>query len=294
MAFASPASAEIRVFACEPEWAALAREVGGRNVKAFSATHAQQDPHHIRAKPSLIASMRRTDLLFCSGGGLEIGWLPLLLQQAASATLQPGRPGHLMALDYVTVREKPTVIDRSLGDIHPEGNPHVHLDARNMEALAQELARRLAIVDPPNAQVYARRAESFTQAWSKSLAGWKSKAATLKGMPVIVHHKSWAYLIHWLGLTEVATLEPRPGIQPTPGHLNKLLRISRAQPVKAILRTPYDPPEAADWLSSKTGIPVLTLPYTVERNAGPGGLQAMFDETIAQLKAANRASNAGR
>jgi zinc/manganese transport system substrate-binding protein len=291
---ALPAAAEVRVFACEPEWAALAREVGGGKIDAFSATHARQDPHHIRARPGLIASMRRADLLFCSGGGLEIGWLPILLRQSAPGNLQPGRPGHLMASDHVTVLEKPAVLDRSLGDIHPEGNPHVHLDARNMAPLAMALARRLKAADASGAAVYARQADAFVRGWSELLAEWEPRAAKLKGMPVIVHHKSWAYLVHWLGLTQIATLEPRPGIQPTPAHLNALLRLARARPVRAILRTPYDPPEASDWLSSRTGIPVLTLPYTVAKDAGPGALRALFDETIALLKAASSENNAGR
>ena len=293
IALASPASAETSVFSCEPEWAALAREVGGGNVKAYSGTHARQDPHHIRAKPSLIAAIRKADLLICSGAGLEIGWLPILLRRGAPAELQPGRPGHLMASEHVNVLEKPTVIDRSLGDIHPEGNPHVHLDARNLVPIARELARRLQTVDTTNAATYARRTETFVRKWSRLLAEWKIRAATLEGMPVIVHHKSWAYLIQWLGLKEVGTLEPRPGIQPTPAHLTKLLSQSRTRPAKAILRTPYDPPEASDWLSAKTGIPVLTLPFTVEKEADRDALQALFDTTLDMLERANRKGHAG-
>lgn len=292
MAFASPASADLRVFACEPEWAALSREVGGGTLTAFSATHKRQDPHHVRAKPSLIAAMRRADLLFCSGAGLEVGWLPILLRQSAPASLQPGKTGHLMAADHVNVLEIPTVIDRSLGDIHPEGNPHVHLDPRNIIPLARELSRRLAIVDPPNAAAYARQADDFGRGWEQKLAGWEERAAKLKGMPVIVHHKSWAYLVEWLGLKQVATLEPRPGIQPTPSHLNAVLQTARAQPVKAILRTPYDPPDASEWLSAKVGVPALALSYTVEKNAAPGSLAAMFDEMLTQLENANKVGNA--
>lgn len=288
VAYASPATAGIRVFACEPEWAALAREIGGKHIEAFSATHSRQDPHHIRARPSLIASMRRADLLFCSGAGLEIGWLPILLQQAAAANLQPGQPGHLLAADYVTMLEKPQVLDRALGDIHPEGNPHVHLDARNIAPLAQELSRRLSAVDPPNAHHYAQRTRVFLNSWQQNLARWAELTSELRGMPVIVHHKTWAYLAQWLGLKTVAALEPLPGMQPTPRHLETLLKISRRQMVKAIIRTPYDPPGASDWLSYKTKIPVLTLPYTVDRNAQTGGLKKLFSETIAQLRAANR------
>jgi len=294
MAFASPASAEISVFSCEPEWEALVREVGGGNVKAYSGTHSRQDPHHIRAKPSLIAAIRHADLLICSGAGLEVGWLPILLRRGARAELQPGQPGHLMASKYVRVLEKPAIVDRSLGDIHPEGNPHVHLDARNLVPIAHELARRLQTVDTTNAAAYAQRTEAFARKWSRLLAEWEIRAATLEGMPVIVHHKSWAYLIQWLGLKEVGTLEPRPGIQPTPAHLTKLLSRSRTRPAKAILRTPYDPPEASDWLSAKTGIPVLTLPFTVEKESEPGALQALFENTLNMLEGVNQKSHAQR
>jgi zinc/manganese transport system substrate-binding protein len=287
MALPSPSAAEVTVFACEPEWAALTREVGGNEVDAFSATHARQDPHHIRARPSLIARIRRADLLVCSGAGLEVGWLPILLQRGAPARIQPGRPGHLMAAAHVTVLEKPAVLDRSLGDIHPEGNPHLHLDARNMIPVARELARRLGAIDSANAATYTTRADAFARAWSRSLAAWGQRAARLKGMPVIVHHKSWIYLIRWLGLDEVASLEAKPGIPPTAAHLNDVLRLARSRSVKVILRTPYEPPEASEWLSGKTGIPALVLPYTVERDAKAGALRALFDETIALLERAN-------
>jgi zinc/manganese transport system substrate-binding protein len=288
------ASADIRVFACEPEWAALVREIGGDKVEAFSATHTRQDPHHIRARPSLIASIRRSELLFCSGGGLEAGWLPVLLRQGASKNLQPGQQGYLMAAEHVDILGKPAVLDRSLGDLHPEGNPHVHLDPRNMAPLAQELARRLAAVDQSNAAIYLRRADDFERSWSQSLARWDETAAKLKGMPVIAHHTTWAYLSDWLGLKEVAMLEPRPGIPATPSHLAHLLQLSRAQPIQAIVRTPFDPPEPSNWLSAKTGIPVLTLPYSVEKSAGAGALWALFEETISLLEAARSKQDIGR
>lgn len=282
------ALAEVNVFACEPEWAALAAEVGGNHVAAFSATTAGQDPHHIRARPSLIARIRRADLVFCSGAGLEAGWLPVLMRRGAPAGVQPGRPGHLMAADQVALLERPATVDRSQGDVHPEGNPHVHLDPRNILKIASALAGRLAAIDPANAAAYAAQAKDFEARWSAALAGWQRRAGALGGMPVILHHKSWTYLVHWIGLREVATLEPKPGLPPTVSHLEELLRRTRAEPVKAILRTPYDPAEASAWLSARTGIPALLLPYTVGGDEGTTDLFALFERTLAALEKANR------
>ena len=289
-----PVRADVKVFACEPEWAALAREVGGDKVSAFSATSHRQDPHYIRARPSLIARIRQADLVFCSGGGLEVGWLPILLQRGAPVRVQPGQLGHLMAVDHVTVREKPRIVDRSLGDIHPEGNPHVHLDARNIVPLAREVARRLSAIDVANASTYSNRADRFVAGWQDALADWQARARSLRGLPVVVHHKTWTYLIDWLGLNEVETLEAKPGIPPTPAHLNSLLKLMRSQPAEAILRTPYDPPDAANWLSEKTGIVVSVPPYTVHRDAGPGALRVMFDEIIKLLTTVRPMSHAGQ
>lgn len=287
MALSSPAAADLRIFACEPEWAALARDVGGDKVTAFSATHARQDPHHIRARPSLVAQIRRADLVFCSGADLEVGWLPLLMQRGARAGVQPGTDGYLMAAEHVPVLEKPTVLDRSLGDLHPGGNPHVHLNPNNLVILANELSRRLIKLDPPNTEYYRSRLATFQKDWRTAMAGWKSRKAALSGLPIIVHHKSFTYLIEWAGLNEVATLEVKPGIPPTASHLNGLLQIARSQKVKAILRTSYDPADASEWLSSKTGISALTLPYTVEKDAPPGALAKLFDQTISILEKAH-------
>lgn len=290
MALPSPAAADLRVFACEPEWAALAREVGGEKINAFSATHPRQDPHHIRARPSLVAQIRRADLVFCSGADLEVGWLPLLMRRGAGPSVQPGATGYLMAADHVPVLEKPTVVDRSLGDVHPSGNPHVHLDPRNLAILANELSRRLIRLDPTNTDYYRNRLDAFQKDWQMAMDRWKPRISKLSGLRIIVHHKSFTYLNNWIGLNEVATLEVKPGIPPTASHLNDLLQTARSQKVKVILRAPYDPADASDWLSSKTGIPALMLPYTVEKAASPDALIQLFDRTITLLEKAHAGS----
>ncbi len=281
------ASAELRIFACEPEWAALAREIGGDKISAYSATHDKQDPHHIRARPSLIAKIRRADMVFCSGAGLEIGWLPLLMQRGARSKVRAGKPGYFKAAQHVSVREKPVVVDRSLGDVHPEGNPHVHLDPENIILLARELAKRLIAIDPENASVFSANLRNFEKQWAENIKQWRKQSASLKNMPVIVHHKSWTYLIAWLGLKEIGTLEAKPGIPPTASHLQSLLRTTAATKPKAILRTPYDQAAPSNWFSQKASIPALVLPFTVPRGAKPGALKTLFDNILSQLIRAN-------
>ncbi|MCY4230696.1 MAG: zinc ABC transporter substrate-binding protein, partial [Alphaproteobacteria bacterium] len=247
VALLSPAAAdaEVRILACEPEWAALAEEIGGDDVVVHSATHGSQDAHHIRARPSLIAKVRRASVLFCSGADLEVGWLPVLLERGAGRILQPGQPGHIMAADHVEVLEHPTVLDRSLGDIHPGGNPHVHLDPRNVSILGEVLADRLSRIDPERASAYWQRLISFQARWAEAMVGWRARADALDGMKVFVHHKAWVYLLRWAGLERVSALERVSGVPPTASHLAEVLELARNSGAKAILRAPYDPENAA-------------------------------------------------
>ena len=284
VALAFPATAEVRVFACEPEWAALAEAVGGGDVVVHSATHGGQDAHHVRARPSLIARVRRADVLFCSGAELESGWLPVLMQRGARHQVQPGQPGHIMAADHVPILDRPEIIDRSLGDIHPSGNPHVHLDPRNVATLASELARRLEHIDPENAEAYRARLASFQAGWAEALERWSGRVARLQGMKVVVYHEAWVYLLRWAGLTRVAALEALPGIPPSAAHLQGVLERARAAGAEAILRAPYEPRDASSWLSARTGIPVVELPYTVGGHPEATDLISLFDVTLTLLE----------
>lgn len=281
-----PAAAQspVRVLACEPEWAALAREIGGSDVIVHSATHGRQDAHYIRARPSLLAKVRRADILFCSGAELEVGWLPVLLQRGARNVVQPGQPGHIMAADHVEVLERPEVIDRSLGDIHPGGNPHVHLDPRNIVILAEVLANRLVHMDPSNANAYHDRLASFQARWSDAMAGWRERAERLHGMEVIVYHKAWPYLLNWSGLERVAALERVSGIPPAAQHLAQVVESARNSGAKVIIRAPFEPVDASNWLSEKTAIPVVELPFTVGGHPEVQDLFSLFDVTLTLLE----------
>src|SRR5438093_11436683 len=177
----TPAHAALRVFACEPEWGALAQELGGNLVDVAVATSALQDPHQIQAKPSLIARARNADLVVCTGAELEIGWLPVLLQQSGNAKVQPGQPGNFAAADFVRKLEVPALVDRSQGDVHAGGHPHIQTDPRNIAQVATALGTRLQQVDPAHAADYAKRQADFTQRWQQAMTRWSTQAAPLKG-----------------------------------------------------------------------------------------------------------------
>lgn len=284
MSFIVPAHAALKVFTCEPEWASLVQELGGTQVTVTSATTALQDPHHIEARPSLIAKTRQADLLVCTGAGLEAGWLPALLRTAGNARVQPGQPGFFEAARTVTLLESRTRADRADGDVHPEGNPHLHLDARNIARVAEQLAARLKQLDPANAAHYETRHQDFARRWQAALSRWEHEAAPLKGMSVVFHHRSWVYLAHWWGLREVGVLEPKPGLPPTAAHLTQLLTQLKTQPARAILRSAYEDGRADMWLAERANIPAVVLPYTVGAE-GAVDLFKLFDISLARLKA---------
>jgi zinc/manganese transport system substrate-binding protein len=285
---AMPARAALNVFACEPEWAALAQELGGDRITAYSATTAQQDAHRIEARPSLIARMRSADLVVCTGSDYEAGWLPLLLTQSGNAKVRAGSDGYFEASQFVAKLEIPKVVDRSQGDVHPGGNPHVQTDARNILRIAEALTARLAKVDATNAQVYSARGKDFLQRWQAAIARWEQQAQPIRGARIVVYHREYSYLINWLGLVEAGSLEPKPGLPPTPGHLATLLGQMQKEPARWIVYSPYNDPRAAQFLSERAKIPALMLPFTVGGSERAKDLFGLFDDSIARLLAAGK------
>jgi zinc/manganese transport system substrate-binding protein len=281
-----PAHAALRILACEPEWSALAEALGGDLVDVTVATSALQDPHQIQAKPSLIARTRSADLVVCTGAELEIGWLPVLLQQAGNAKVQPGQPGNFAAADYVRKLEVPSQVDRSQGDVHAAGNPHIQTDPRNIALVAAALGARLAEVDPAHASQYAQRQADFMKKWREAIARWTAQAAPLKGAPVVSQHKAFVYLYDWLGMREVAVLEPKPGVEPSASHLEEVLAALKGTPVRMVLYSAYQDPRPSEWLSSNAAIPAVKMPFTVGGTDGAKDLFGLFDDTLARLLAA--------
>jgi zinc/manganese transport system substrate-binding protein len=282
LAASSPAVA-LNIFACEPEWGALAKELAGAEARIYVATTALQDPHRVEARPSLIARARSADLVICTGAELEASWLPLVLSQSGNSRIQPGQPGYLEAAGAVELRDRPARLDRAMGDVHAAGNPHLHLDPRNVAKVAAALAERMGQLDPAKASQYRSRFEEFSRKWSDAIARWEAQAATLRGMPVVVHHLNLTYLIAWLGLREVAALEPKPGLPPGTAHLAEVLERHKRDPAKAVLRAAYDDPRPSEWLAARAGLRAVLLPYTVGGSPAAKDLFGLYEETIALL-----------
>jgi zinc/manganese transport system substrate-binding protein len=283
---AIPAQAALRVFACEPEWGALTQELGGTLVDVNVATNALQDPHQIQAKPSLIARARSADMVVCTGAELEIGWLPVLLQQSGNAKVQPGQPGNFAAADYVRKLDIPTQLDRAQGDVHAAGNPHIQTDPRNIALVAKALGVRLQQVDTAHASEYAQRLANFTQRWQQAIAKWNAEAAPLRGVAVVSQHKAFVYLYDWLGMKEVAVLEPKPGVEPTASHLQEVLTQLKTTPARMTLYSAYQDPRAAEWLSKNAGVPAVKVPFTVGGTDGAKDLFGLYEDTVTRLLAA--------
>jgi zinc/manganese transport system substrate-binding protein len=279
----SAAHATVNVLACEPEWQALTQELGGDKVRVSSATNALQDPHRVEARPGLIARTRGADLLVCTGLELEIGWLPLLVQQSGNAKIAPGQPGHFEAGMLVPRLDVPTRLDRAEGDVHAAGNPHIQQNPHNIALVATALSKRLAEIDPANAAYYQSRQSDFSKRWNAAMLKWEQQAAPLRGVAVVEHHKNMEYLANWLGLRIVGTLEAKPGVEPSAAHLNELLGQLQHQPAKMVLRAGYQDGRPSQWLSDRTHIPAVQVPFTVGADDKSTTLFTLFDTTVQRL-----------
>ncbi len=283
---AVPAHPALKILATTADWGALATELGGDRVNVYTATGALQDVHRMDAKPSLVARARTADLLISNGGELEIGWLPVLVRESSNKRIQPGGPGYFEATAQVSLLERPTQFDRAMGDIHPQGNPHVQLDPRNIAIIAKALTARLAVLDAANAAYYQQRGADFQARWADAIVRWTAKAAPLKGLPVVVMHRDQAYLRYWLGLQELAAIEPKPGVPPSAGHLAQLVSKLSGTPPRMILRNAYNDPKPANWLAERVKAPVVLLPFSVGGTPEAKDLFGLFDDTLNRLLAA--------
>lgn len=278
---------QINIFACEPEYAALAKELAP-NAEIYSATTAMQDPHQVQARPSLIARMRQADLAVCAGADLEIGWLPMLQMKSANPKVRSTDQGLFFAADQVETLDQLESVDRKMGDVHALGNPHVHFDPYRMLDVAKALTAKLIQINPQSKLEYEKALTNFSERWEAAIVKWEAKAKPLAGSRVIAYHSNYRYLFQWLEIEQVADLEPKPGIPPSSSHLASLLTIADEESILAIIISSYQSDRGANWLAERSGLPVLVLPMTVGGNEQSTDLFTLYDSVINILLSAKQ------
>ncbi|BCL70798.1 zinc ABC transporter substrate-binding protein [Vibrio nigripulchritudo] len=279
-------NASLNVFTCQPDWASLVKQ-HAPNAEVFSATTAMQDPHYIQARPSLISKMRKADLVVCSGAELEIGWLPELQRQSRNRNVQNGKDGLFWVTDYVKMLDTHDHVDRSMGDVHSHGNPHVQFAVADIPNVSKALVERLTKIDPENRALYKGEGVKFRANWRKRMSRWQEQGQALKGLQLVGYHETHRYLFAWLGIKQIADLEPKPGLPPTVAHLNSLSSISSGD-AAGIVYSSHQPTDASDWLSQRTGLPVAELAQSVGGRANTDTLAKLIDDSIVQLLSLQR------
>jgi zinc/manganese transport system substrate-binding protein len=273
---ALPARAELKVVTTVPDLAALAKAVGGDKATVTSLSVATQDAHFVDAKPNLALQLNRADLLIAVGLELELGWLPNLQLGARNSRIQSGNPGFLDASHLVKVLDVPTgQVDRSQGDVHPRGNPHYLYDPRAALAVARGIAARMEQLDPNNAATYRANLEKFSAELEKARAGWEKRLAGLKGAPVISYHKTTLYLADWLGFSNLAFIEHKPGIPPNHAHVAKVLVQGRQQKARLVIQEDFYPDASSRLVATKVPAALVLIPGGTDFQGGETYLQNM-------------------
>jgi zinc/manganese transport system substrate-binding protein len=260
------AQAKLRVVTSIETLGSLAREIGGDRVEVQSLSHGYEDPHLVQAKPSLVVTLNRADVLIYVGLELEVGWLPPLVQQSRNPKIQQGAPGNIDCSSGIKVEDIPNVPAdklRALGDIHPLGNPHYWIPPQNALAIAQLLAQRFAQLDPAGAETFRNRAMDFGKRVETRNAEWLKRAASLRGAKIVSYHKSWSYFARWLGLAEVGYIEPKPGVPPSTQHTAMLIDLMRREQVRFVLEESFYPRNLASLVAGKGGAKLAILPSDV-------------------------------
>jgi zinc/manganese transport system substrate-binding protein len=256
--------AALNVVSTIPTLGSLAKEVGGDRVHVESLAKGYQDPHFVEPKPNLMLVLNRADLLLYVGLELEIGWLPPLVLGSRNPKIQQGEMGNLDCSRSIPVLDIPTTkIDRSMGDIHPQGNPHYWLPPSNARIIAREIAARLVQIDPEGKPAYDKNLASFLSRVDAKEKQWAPLAAKMKGARIATYHKSWTYVSHWLGMVEIGYVEPKPGIPPDPSHLVRLINVMRAEKARLLLMEDFYNKSTAQLVAEKAGAKLLILPTDV-------------------------------
>ena len=278
---ASPAFAKVKVVATLQWIGSVANEIGKEHVEVTTLVKPNQDPHLVDAKPSMILATRKADILMYNGLDLEIGYLPVLIESSRNPNIQPGKPGNFDGSHFVTVLEKPISVDRSMGDVHPLGNPHYHYSARNILAVAEGMANALSTIDPSHADAYKANLATFREKVRANQKEWSG--LPLKGKRYVAYHKYFEYLAADYGLKIVAYVEPKPGIPPSAGYIERLIETIKETRPDGILLTPYYGRRETDFLTQKTGVHSIVVPHDVGATPGATDWFSFMDQALSAL-----------
>lgn len=285
---ASAATAQLRVVATTPDLASLAREIGGSKVSVMALAKPTEDPHFVDAKPSHVVTLNRADVLIDGGAELELGWLPPLLESARNAKITAGAPGRVVASAGIRMMEIPTSFDRSKGDVHSLGNPHFLIDPANAKIVARNIADHFSKMDPKNASAYAANLARFNSTVDAKTAEWTRQLAPFRGAKIVTYHKDFVYFANRFGLSVVETLEPKPGIAPSPAHLASVIGTMKSQNVKVVLVQPYQNRRTAETVARRTGAAVLDMPQQPGARSSTTSYVQMMDNLVETLAAGLR------
>ena len=285
--FACKAHAKLNVVATLPSYGAIAEEIGGDKIKVTSIARGTEDPHFVDARPSFIRVLNQADVLIEGGSELEIGWLPPLVNGARNGKILADAPGHIVLSQSVQLREVPTgALDRSMGDVHPLGNPHFSFDPANGKAIAQVLAGAFIKLDGANEAFYRANLEKFTGALELRLAGWTKKLEPYRGTKVATYHKSMDYFLDRFGLVLVGTVEPKPGIEPSPSYVTALIPRLKGEGVKLVLIEPYRPRKTPEYIADAVGAKLVQIAVEVNGNEKVKDYLGLFEHAVSQIASA--------
>lgn len=280
---ASPAHGKPSVITTYPYIASIASEITGRLAEVRHLAQGDRDPHFIVPKPSFIAQLRQADLLIINGADLEIGWLPALLKQANNPRILPGSPGLLILSEHVALIDRQESVSRAGGDVHPEGNPHFHLDPENIPVISKAILNALCRLDRGNCGAYEKNHMGFTLKWQQRSAQWQATLKPLAGTKAFQYHRLYDYLLRRIGITVAGTLEPVPGIPPSARHADGLISLAQKERVAFILQDVYHSRKTADYISGRTGAKTILLPHDVGATRESGDIFSLFDDITRRL-----------
>jgi len=283
---ATAADAKIKVVTTLPDFAALAREVGGDKIEVSAMAKPTEDPHFVDARPSFVVQLRSADVLIDGGAELEIGWLPPLLQNARNPKIEIGKPGRVQASQGIRLMNVPAEVTRAAGDVHALGNPHFMTDPIIAKTVALHIAQSFAAVDAPNAAFYDANYKKFEATINAKLQEWGTAMLPFKGQSVVAYHDSWVYFAHRFGLNIDIFLEPKPGIPPSPSHLAEVIEKMKAQKIKAIIVEPFHDRKIAEKVASSTGAKVVDFAQYPGALPNTDSYVKLIDTLVSRLAAA--------